>query len=72
MPSMDTKMKKSFALLITIVLLTIFSYLSISILETNTISSNMDKLKYLHLSAKIHEEYITNYIASHSTSQIDN
>ncbi len=64
-------MKKSFALLMTIILMTFFSYLSISIIETSTISSNIDKLKYLHLQANIHMDYIKKYIKSHTQNEID-
>jgi hypothetical protein len=64
--------KKSFALFLTIIALVSFSYLSLSILETNSISSNIDKLKYLHLQANIHLKYIKKYISSHSKEEIKN
>ena len=64
-------MKKSFSLFITIILVSLFSYLSLSILETKNISSNIDTLKYLHLQAQIHLEYIKNYIKIHSQNEIE-
>ncbi len=64
-------MRKSFALFITIILVTLFAILSISIIETKNISSNIDKLKYLHLQAKIHMQYIKKYIDTHSQNEIE-
>ena len=64
--------KKSFALFLTILALISFSYLSLSILETNSISSNIDKHKYLYLQANIHLKYIKEYIMIHSQEEIEN
>jgi hypothetical protein len=50
----------------------IFSVLSISIVETKTISTNIDTLKYLYLQGNIHMKYIKNYIKTHTISQINN
>ncbi len=66
------KTKKSFALFLTILALTSFSYLSLSTIETNSISSNIDKLKYLHLQANIHLKYVKEYIITHTQEEIDN
>ncbi len=65
-------MRQSFALFMTIIALTSFSYLSLSIIETNSISSNIDTLKYLHLQANIHIKYIKEYITTHTKEEIEN
>lgn len=65
------KQKRGFALLITIGLVVLISYFSYSIVQSNTFSSNLNKLKYLHLQATIHLNDIKEYIASHSQIQID-
>ena len=65
------KEKKSFALLITILLVVIISYFSYSIVQSNMFSSNLNKLKYLHLQAKIHLDFVKDYILSHTQIQID-
>ena len=57
-----TKMKKSFILVFTIFLSILFSIYSLTILENKTISSNLNRLKYLHLQAQIHISYIKNII----------
>ncbi|MEA2049474.1 MAG: hypothetical protein U9O56_01885 [Campylobacterota bacterium] len=54
--------KNGFILVFTISLLVVFSIYSISIIETRTISSNINKLKYLHLQANIHLLKIKNKI----------
>lgn len=69
---MDNKIKRSFALLITIMLLVLFSSLSISIIETQTISTNIDTLKYFNLQANIHLAYIKKYINEHTIEEIEN
>lgn len=62
---MSMRSKKSgFVLIITIILVILFSLYSLVILETNTISSNINKLKYLHLQAYIHMNYIKDTITS--------
>lgn len=68
----DKNMKRSFSLLITIILVVVFATFSLSILENNTISSNINKLKYLHLQANIHLKKIEDKIAISSNSEIDN
>lgn len=71
MPNLEnTKVKKSFALLTTLLLLIIFSFLSISIVETNLLGSNLNKLKYLHLQATIYEDDIIKYINTHKNEEI--
>jgi len=63
-------MKKSFALLVTIMLVTLFAILSVSIVETHNFATNIDTLKYLHLQANIHLDYIKKYIKTHTKAQI--
>lgn len=65
------KRKQAFALLITIVLVVLISYFSYSIVESNTFSSNLNKLKYLHLQANIHLDFVKEYILSHTQTPID-
>jgi len=57
-------MKKSFTLLITIFLLSIFSYLTISILETKSLRNTNLKNQYLYIQAKNHKEFLKSYINS--------
>lgn len=57
-------MKKSFALLITILLLTIFAYLSTFILETKSLSRNNLTNAYLHTQASFHMDFMKKYINS--------
>ena len=65
-------MKKSFALLTTILLVIVFSFISIRIVETNLLSSNLNKLKYLHLQATIYMDYLIDYIPTHTEIEILN
>jgi len=62
--------KKSFALFITIFLVVLFGLLSYKIMENHIFSSNLNKLKYLHLQANIHLAYIKDYISSHNETEI--
>lgn len=57
-------MKKSFSLLITIFLLSIFSYLAVSILETKSLRNTNLQNQYLYLQAKNHKEFLKSYINS--------
>ena len=63
-------MKKSFALLTTLLLVILFSFLSIRLVETNLLSSNLNKLKYLHLQATIYFNSTKEYITTHNNSEI--
>ena len=67
----NQNLKKSFALLTTIILLVLFGFISISLVETNLLSSNVNKLKYLHLQANIHIDTISDYIKNHNDLEID-
>lgn len=55
-------MKKSYTLLITILLVTLFSYLSISILETKSLQNNNLQKQYLYIQAKNHKEFLKEYL----------
>jgi len=50
--------KRGFLILSVIILMVTFSYLSIQIIQNQTFSSQIDKLKYLEIQAKI---YMTKY-----------
>jgi len=56
------KQKRGFLLLSVIILMVTFSYLSISIIQNQTFSSQIDKLKYLAIQAKIHMDKVENFI----------
>ncbi|MCI0500735.1 MAG: hypothetical protein L0Y61_03170 [Epsilonproteobacteria bacterium] len=56
------RQKRGFLLLSVIILMVTFSYLSISIIQNQTFSSQIDKLKYLEIQAKIHMGKIEKYI----------
>jgi hypothetical protein len=58
-------MKKSFALFITILLILIFSTISISIIEVKQMDRNIDIYKYFHLQSMLHLEYVEEYILKH-------
>ncbi|MDZ7820232.1 MAG: hypothetical protein U5K55_17260 [Aliarcobacter sp.] len=57
-------MKKSYTLLISIVLITIFSYLAISILETKSLRSTNLSNQYLYIQGKNHLNFFKSYINS--------
>lgn len=64
-------MKKSFSLLITIFLLSIFSYLAVSILETKSLRNTNLQNQYLYLQAKNHKNFLKSYINSIDLSDIN-
>ena len=55
-------MKKAYTLLLTIVLITIFSILSIFILETKSLRSTNLTNQYLYIQAKNHKNFLKSYI----------
>lgn len=57
-------MKKSFSLLFTILLLSIFSYLSIKLLETKSFRSKSIQSQYLYIQAKNHNKFLKEYLKS--------
>jgi len=56
-------MKKSFGLLSVLILLVIFSFLSLSIIQNKNFSSQIDRLKYLQLQASIYMNNIKNNLS---------
>jgi len=64
------KLKKSFALLTTILFVVLFSFISVRMVETNLLQSNLNTLKYLHLQAKIYMDEVSGYIESHTDAEI--
>jgi hypothetical protein len=57
-------MKKSFTLLITIFVLILFSYLSLIILQTKSLSNTNIQNQYLYIQANNHKEFLKSYINS--------
>ena len=55
-------MKTSYTLLISIILITIFSYLGISILETKSLRSTNLSNQYLYIQGKNHLDFFKSYI----------
>jgi hypothetical protein len=55
-------MKKSYTLLITLVLITVFSFLAISILETKALRSSNLSNQYLYIQGKNHLDFFKKYI----------
>jgi len=64
-------MKKSFSLLITIFLISIFSYLAVSILETKSLRNTNLQNQYLYLQAKNHKEFLKAYLDSIDLKNIE-
>lgn len=56
------KMKKSFSLLITLTLITIFSFLGIFIIETKSISIENTNNLYLESQSRVHLNFFKSYI----------
>ena len=57
-------MKKSYTLLITIILITIFSYLAVSILQTKSLRNVNLTNQYLYIQAKNHKNFLKDYLKS--------
>lgn len=55
-------MKKSYTLFISIILITLFSFLAISILETKALRSSNLSNQYLYIQGKNHLEFFKKYI----------
>lgn len=58
-------------LLITILFLSIFSYISILILQTKAISNRNIENQYLYIQAKNHIDFLKNYLNSIELKDID-
>jgi len=63
-------MKKAYSLLITIVLVTVFSYLAIFILETKSLRSQNLSNQYLYIQGKNHLEFLKDYVKSSDLKDI--
>ena len=61
------KQKRAYALLSALILLVIFSYLSIKIVQNNSFSNKINHLKYLELQAQIYLKNIKQNIQSNPT-----
>ena len=57
-------MKKSYTLLITIILITLFSFLAISILQTKSLRAENLTNQYLYIQAKNHKNFLKDYLRS--------
>jgi len=66
----NKNLKKSFVLLSTILLVVVFSLLSLRVVETDLLSSNLNTLKYLHFEAIKHRDTLVTYIENHTDEQI--
>lgn len=64
-------MKKAYTLLLTILLLTIFSYVSLQILQTKAIKSENIKNQFLYIQAKNHLSFLEEYLKSIDLKEID-
>ena len=64
--------KRSFAMFITMFLVVALGIFSLSIMENNIFSSNLNKLKYLHLQANVHFDYIKKFIENNTIEDIEN
>lgn len=54
--------KKSYALLITIILISLLSYSSIYLLELKSLSNTNNKNNYLYIQGGLHLDFFTSYI----------
>lgn len=57
-------MKKSYVLLLSVILITLFSYLSIKIATTKALKNENEINHYLYIQAKNHKEFLKEYIYS--------
>lgn len=64
-------MKKSYTLLITIFLISIFSFLGISILQTKTLRNQNLTNQYLYIQAKNHKNFLKSYLTSIDLNNIN-
>ena len=64
-------MKKSYTLLITIILITIFSYLAVSILQTKSLRNENLVNQYLYIQAKNHKNFLKDYLKSIDLNDIN-
>lgn len=60
-------MKKGYALLISLLLITLISFIAINILQNKAFFSQLITLKYLELQGKIHQGKAQEYYKNHNT-----
>ncbi|MEA3290494.1 MAG: hypothetical protein U9Q04_09985 [Campylobacterota bacterium] len=65
-------MKSSFVLIVSIILVVLISFSTIFLTQTKTVNHNLNKLKYLHLQAKVHMHYIKNKLLASLETEIEN
>lgn len=65
-------MKKSFSLLMTLVLISVFSYLLIYIMQTKSIQTKNLQNQYLYIQAKNHMIFFKEYLKSVDLKDINN
>ncbi|WP_071627478.1 hypothetical protein [Poseidonibacter lekithochrous] len=70
MSTNKTKSKKAYTLLITIVLISLFSYLIISTMQTKSFANKNIQNQYLYIQAKNHMGFFRSHINSMSTEQL--
>ena len=61
-------MKKGFGLFVVMLLVFVFSSVSLFIIETKMMDENIDKYKYFHLQSKLHLEYVKEYIIKNKSA----
>ncbi|HIP13210.1 MAG TPA: hypothetical protein EYG97_01935 [Arcobacter sp.] len=64
--------KKGFGLISVLILLVVFSFLSVNIVQSQAYSSKIDTLKYLSLQANIHMYTVKQFIIENDDVGIDN
>lgn len=65
-------MKKSYTLLITIVLVSLFSYLALSIAQTKSFANKNIENQYLYIQAKNHLNFVVEYLNSIDINELEN
>jgi hypothetical protein len=64
-------MRKAYSLLISIILITVFSYLAISILQTKSLRSENITNQYLYIQGKNHLEFFKDFIKNSNLEGIN-
>lgn len=64
--------KKSFALITTMLLIVVLGISSVEFIQNNIFSTNLNKLKYLHLQAQIYMSEIKKFISTSTEDDINN
>jgi hypothetical protein len=64
-------MRKAYSLLISIILITVFSYLAISILQTKSLRSENITNQYLYIQGKNHLEFFKDFVKNSNLEGIN-